>query len=797
MALKANVKFLLALFAICMALSPAYALHPHRKQKSFGMVAGRVVSNGVPVEFATVALKNTSFGCSADADGIYHLKAPSGKYVLQVSAVGFATAEKVVTIEDGERQKLNFELQANAVALEDVVVSGNGVQRINESAFNAVAVDTKALDNVTMNLSDVLNNVAGLNMRSDGGVGSSTQINLNGFTGKHVKVFMDGVPMEGNGSAFYINTIPASMADRVEVYKGVVPVDFGGDALGGAVNIVTRRNEGFYIDASYSFGSFNTHRSNVNTGYTAKNGFTASLSIFQNYSDNDYRVKTQYTDLGTNSVSNEEYRFRRFHDRYHNEAVVVGIGVVGKRWADKLLFGATYSHDYAQIQNANLMKIVFGGKHRKTGAWAPTLQYEKKDLFAKGLQFKLSARYNIVTTNNVDTVARQYSWTGDWIPTETQGEGVPTLAEYKGKTAYVVANLRYKLGTQHFFSLNNMFSDYRRQTTDNSANAVQSTAATFMRRINRKDVLGLSYKYMHGDAWNLVAFTKYYNSHVRGPVNVSATTGRQEYEEQARSIDALGYGAAGTWFVSPQWQSKVSVEKSYRLPTDIELFGDGDYETGDASLKPENSLNLNLNVSYDCHFATYHNIGFDLGLFYRGVHDYIIRTIGSKGTAVSSNHGNVRGLGGDIALRYGFKDALAAGMNFSYQDMRDREPLNAIGAPSVTYNNRVPNLPYAFGNADASYTFHNLMGKGSSLTVGYVFRYVNKFFRSWEGEGAKLYIPKQMSQDAMVSMSFNEGTYNVSFEANNFTDAMLYDNYSLQKPGRSFTIKLRYHFSKQ
>lgn len=42
-----------------------------------------------------------------------------------------------------------------------------------------------------------------------------------------------------------------------------------------------------------------------------------------------------------------------------------------------------------------------------------------------------------------------------------------------------------------------------------------------------------------------------------------------------------------------------------------------------------------------------------------------------------------------------------------------------------------------------------------------------------------------------------DGRYNVAFEANNLTDALLYDNYSLQKPGRNFALKLRYMFFKK
>src|SRR5699024_4354917 len=103
--------------------------------------------------------------------------------------------------------------------------------------------------------------------------GSDYAINLNGFTGRHVKIFMDGVPMEGMGSSFQLNNIPINMAQRIEIYKGVVPIELGADALGGAINVITNKRNKSYADFSYSYGSFNTHKTNLNLGYSGKKGF--------------------------------------------------------------------------------------------------------------------------------------------------------------------------------------------------------------------------------------------------------------------------------------------------------------------------------------------------------------------------------------------------------------------------------------------------------------------------------------------------------------------------------------------
>lgn len=680
--------------------------------------------------------------------------------------------------------------------LHEVNVYGSIVGRINKSAFNAVAVDTRKLRNTNLDIGHVLDRVSGVKFREEGGVGSQATISLNGFSGNRVRLFINGMPMDESMSSFSVNNIPASLASRLEIYKGVVPVTLGGDALGGAINIVTENSPSTYIDASYSYGSFNTHRSALALGWTARNGLMLRINAYQNYSDNDYKVKTRWTDLSTNAVSEDEGWFRRFHDRYHNEGVIVRAGITGKKWADRLIAGFQYTHEKADIQNANLMTIVFGGKYRKATGWSPSVMYEKYNFIAKGLHLRMNVRYDNVLTNNVDTVSRTYSWTGQWRQNSYQGEGVPTLAEFRGHTWTAVANLTYNIGEKHFLAINDTYTNYHRRTTNSSANAVQQTAATFMRRINSKNVLGVSYQFVPGNSWNMTAFAKLYDTHVKGPVNI-AVNSRADYEEQSRSMNAFGYGAAATWLpAGSDLQMKLSYEKTYRLPTERELFGDGDYEDGDAALKPESSNNVNLNLIYNHHFTDNHSVEAELGLTYRGVDDYIIRTINQKGVAVSTNHGTVRAYGLDFGAHYYYRDAFYAGGNISLQNMRDRERLNTIGAPSATYGNRIPNQPYAFGNADAGYTLRNFPGKGNSLTAGWTLRHVHKFFRTWAGYGAKLYIPTQTSMDASITCSLCGGRYNIAMEANNFTNALLYDNYSLQKPGRNFSIKFRYVFYK-
>lgn len=362
------------------------------------LLSGKVLSSDKSIiDFATVYLKGTQYGCTTNEKGLYHLKAPAGKYTLIVSAIGFETAEKEVEILADGRSRQNMVLKPSVTELDEVVVVSNGVGRVKRSAFNAVAVDTKELQNSTQNLSEALQKLPGMKLRESGGVGSDMQLMLDGFSGKHVKVFIDGVPQEGAGTAFDLNNIPVNFAERIEVYKGVVPVGFGTDALGGVINIVTnKQRRNWFLDASYSYGSFNTHKSYVNFGQSFKNGLTYEINAYQNYSDNNYYIDNwveEFNHENNTSISDESHiqHVKRFNDTFHNEAVIGKIGVTGKSWADRLMLNVAYSHFYKEIQNGVYQEIVFGQKHRHGFSVVPSVEYRKSNLFTKGLDVTVTA----------------------------------------------------------------------------------------------------------------------------------------------------------------------------------------------------------------------------------------------------------------------------------------------------------------------------------------------------------------------------------------------------------------------
>ncbi|WP_294629037.1 TonB-dependent receptor [uncultured Bacteroides sp.] len=777
-----------------------------------GMISGRVMSvEKEAVDFATVCLKGTSHGSYTDEKGIYHLKAAEGEYTLVVSAVGYQTVEKKIELFGGKEIKVDVTIAPEVKELAEVVVTTSGVGRVNKSAFNAVAVDAKKLHNSTQTLAGALTKVPGVKLRESGGVGSDMQLYIDGFSGRHIKIFIDGIPQDKAGTAFDLNNIPIDYANRIEVYKGVVPVGFGTDAIGGVVNIVTNRQSGkWFMDASYSYGSFNTHKSSVRFGQTFKNGFMYEVNAFQNFSDNDYYVDTYVRDFEIKEDGSVRfppldkskiYRLKRFNDQYHNEAVIGKIGVTGKKWADRLALNFNYSRFCKEIQTGVYQDVVFGEKFRRGYSWVPSLEYYKKNLFVKNLDLQLTADYNHNFTNHVDTASRAYNWRGEFYERESRGEQSYQNSESENKNWNGTLKMNYHIGEVHTFTFSHVVSDFERTSRSVIGASFQLTDFTIP-KITRKNVSGLSYRLMPSDKWNLSAFAKHYRQYNRGPVSQNAD-GIGNYVNASNAVSAFGYGAAGTYFLWNGFQLKLSYEKAFRLPTTDELFGDEDLEAGKVNLKPEKSDNLNLSLSYNRQFGR-HGVYAEAGLIYRDTKDYIKRGLdvfGGTSYGYYENHGHVKTKGYNLSLLYSFSHWFDVGGTFNSVDTRDNEKYLAGASlqESMHYKVRMPNLPYRYANINADFHWNDLFAKGNMLTIGYDSYWQHEFPLYWENIGdkdSKNRVPEQFSHNLSLAYSIRNGRYNLSFECRNFTDARLFDNFSLQKAGRAFYGKFRVVFGK-
>ncbi|MFT3738902.1 MAG: TonB-dependent receptor [Breznakibacter sp.] len=201
-------------------------------------------STGEHVPFIVVAVKNTMIGTSTDATGHYFLKnLPEGKLVLQVSGVGYKSAEREVELKRGQTVELNFEVEEENLSLNEVVVSANRNEINRKEAAIVVGVLSPKLFQASnsVSLSQGLAFQPGVRVETDCQNCGFTQVRINGLEGPYSQILIDSRPIFSALSGVYgLEQIPVNMIERVEVVRGGGSALYGSNAIAGTINIITK-----------------------------------------------------------------------------------------------------------------------------------------------------------------------------------------------------------------------------------------------------------------------------------------------------------------------------------------------------------------------------------------------------------------------------------------------------------------------------------------------------------------------------------------------------------------------------
>ena len=688
----------------------------------------------------------------------------------------------------------NHEGGDSAKILRTVTVLGKSkAQQLKEGAFSVNAIDVKQLAGMSVTLDDVVGRTAGVKVRTEGGAGSDFDLSINGMSGNSVRYFIDGVPADIKGSGVNLANLPVSLVNRVEVYKGVVPAFLGTDALGGAVNIVTNKKRVSYLDASYTIGSFNTHRADVSGQYVeSSTGLILKPSFSVEYSKNNYMMR----DVEVPNEDRTDFVVadrRRFHDDYFSLMGGMEIGVAGKRWADELFVGTMFSAVDKELQTGSVQTKVYGMAERTTRSFGLSARYVKEDFLAEGLSVNLYASHTWDHSQTVDTTFRKYYWDGSYIEgsrNEITGRG-KMWRHYKRPLTVGRANFDYAISDCHSLNLNYMVNRTgNEQRDDVDAGFEPSDDALF------KHVTGLSYNQLLLDEHMAnTFFVKNYVNHLSvEQKDLSFITGSDNVKPSSTK-SYWGYGVGSRLRLSDSFSVKVSYEHSVRLPLSRELLGNGTTIYANVALKPESSDNVNVGLFGNVRLGEKHVVQYEANGFVRLVDDYIQSTVSEKEGMMQYKNVpavHIKGIEGEV--RYIWDSRLHISANASYQDSRDQRKYKDDGKPSATYKNRTPNRPWMFCNAEVAYLFRNVGMKESKLRLAADYQWVHWFFLTWEAYGAdaaKARIPTQNVTNLSALYSWRNDRYSLSVECANLFDAKAYDNFKLQKPGRAFYAKFR------
>ena len=290
-----------------------------------GIVSGQEIKGiitdahtGEPIRNAAVLSVKSGQGGETDNSGMFHLKLSPGKQVVEVRHIGFANQRQEINLNTGQLIVIDFQLIPEIYQQEQIVVTATKVRMnrdivpMNVTIINQLQIENSSESNI---LPVISAHVPGLFVTERGVTGfglaggSAGKISIRGVGGSDasfpILLLIDGQPqfMGMMGHAIPDSYVSSDI-EKVEVVKGPASILYGTNAMGGAINLITRRQneEGLSVRGRLMYGSFNTQKYTGSAGYR-KNRLSMLVSGNHDRTDgdrpnSDFSINNGYIKLG-------------------------------------------------------------------------------------------------------------------------------------------------------------------------------------------------------------------------------------------------------------------------------------------------------------------------------------------------------------------------------------------------------------------------------------------------------------------------------------------------------------------
>jgi outer membrane receptor for ferrienterochelin and colicins len=243
---------------------------------------GRVLdaATGLPIPHATIAIRGSESGAVADVDGNFTLRIPHQPAIdLRISSVGYNPLDTTITHDEIHAQSiLVFELKPRLVEAGTIVVTGTRSPRLYEDVpIKTEVVSRQTIENAgAQNLADALKLENGLRVETNCQNCGFTQLRLLGMEGKYTQLLIDGMPnFSGLAGVYGLEQLPENLIDRIEVVKGGGSAVYGGAAVAGVVNVISRLPTADRTTVKYGYNSLGSGGDNAFEFSMEKGGATS------------------------------------------------------------------------------------------------------------------------------------------------------------------------------------------------------------------------------------------------------------------------------------------------------------------------------------------------------------------------------------------------------------------------------------------------------------------------------------------------------------------------------------------
>jgi hypothetical protein len=659
------------------------------------------------------------------------------------------------------------------------------------SAEAVTVVDLKRATTQAADLSEVLARAPGVTVQRSGALGSDARLSLNGLSGDAVRVFIDEVPLDQAGFPFGVANVPLGLLERVDVYRGVVPLRFGADALGGLLHLVSREPRTSELSASYQVGSFGTHRLAL-TGRLVSEPLRAWVAgaAFFDLSRNDYSVDVELADARGRV---EAARVTRFHDGYQALGGWLEVGAFDQPLARRVSVRGFASGFVRQIQHNPAMTIPYGEVESRETVVGATLRYEQP--LSSRVSVDVVATASSRTIGFLDVAEFVYDWRGQRVaPRAVPGElGQPASDVTQQQLGLVGrAQLRFVPTEGHLLTASASPSfatrtGLNRRWTGSGVDPL-TTPRSLLNLVSGLEYSVDAFDSDAGPRLRNLTFVKSYLSDASATAVDFGGAGRLDRDVGHR----FGVGDSLRLQLTPAFSLKASYEFATRLPTVDERFGNGALVLPNLELSPEESHNVNVGPRLEARRTRVGDVMLDVNAFWRES-ARLITLLGNETFFAFQNVFGARSVGIEGTASWTSPGRfVSADVSATMQDVRNN---SNEGAFAAFRGDRIPNLPWLFGSWGLRGRIPGLPGPTDTLEPFYVARWTAPFFRGWESQGAlatKQLVPAQLVHTLGLSYSLMREAFRLfaTVEVQNVFDAVVFDVFGAQRPGRAVFVKV-------
>lgn len=605
-------------------------------------------------------------------------------------------------------------------------------------AFTSV-ITAKDLEGRRTNLSEALEIQAGVQVKKRGGLDDFATVSIRGSTSEQVAVYVDGIPLgQGQGGAVNVATLPTDQIERIEVYKGAAPARFQTSAIGGVINIVTKKsNRARETKFAVSYGSFNTFEGTAlqsqrfdKTSYQAGYTFTRSSGdfTFENnngtpFNPNDDRIEKRRNNefsrhnlltkfsFDVRAHGHAPLQFAINNQFFREDRGIPGLGTLTSNTADLSTTRDSFSIEVVQPRIWRDLKLSF----------IPFLQYQKQ-------QFSDPLGEIGLGTQDNDNDTFQY--------------GASVIGETPvGRRQRLTATLDYR-GEQF------LPEEFTSPVTS-QPHSVRNSAS-----FGLEDEIAL---------WDekLILNPSVRTEHIFDDQGGAPSSSHHPFSGKI-GAKILPWGDEGIA------SFKTNFSRGFRIPSFSELFGDRGTFVGNPFLKPEKSLNWDIGA-----VARIAPVRFEISYYLNHIDDLIQLVQTSQFTVQAQNLTKARIQGVEAAVATTLFGHLDLTGNYTFQWAKDISGLPGLdgnflpGRPRHEASARAA-LFNAWGRVFTDLTFQD----GNFLDSQNILRVDHRLLM---GAGFSITIPKQLTW---------------GLEGKNLLNDRIEDVVGFPLPGRSLFGKL-------